>query len=233
MKKLFLLLSILMGAGCFTYVSAQDVEEYIRQAKENAVVFRGPTPIKYPFRFNGSFYAFEDKFVPGELWYNHKYYKNVLLNLNANRDELYIKVYNSATMVVLDKNLVEKFTLGDKTFLNVSAKYPVGNMAPGYYQILYKGKDQLFKKIEKRYYERVGLTDQNGVFRSFEGYYTYIILKDGIAYPFSQAGAFSKIYKGKKNEIKKFRKVNNMKFIEVGRQDDSFKSIMQFIDENE
>ncbi len=207
----------------------------MQEAGTEAVLYRGPCPMSFQFRYKGTFYAFDNKFSEGNLWYNNKYYTGVFLNLDANRDELYIVRKNNSTIgTVLKKNLVEKFTFdNNKEFTNITEESPVRNLPVGYYQVIYGGKDRLLKKIKKIYQEKPDQIDENGIYRYFNPSYSYFLVKDNTAYPVSKQKSFGNIYKEKKNGIKKFIKTNNLKDIKQEETDNCFRKIMQFIEENQ
>ena len=75
---IFIILFALFG----NMLSAQErqpgplMEDYdnLTDAKIDAVIFRGPTYIKYPYRFDGTFYAYSDEFLESRINYNGKEY---------------------------------------------------------------------------------------------------------------------------------------------------------------
>lgn len=212
------------------YMNGQSLEgKYMQQAFQNTLLYRGPAPLKIPFRYNGVFYAFGEVFSSESLWYNNKYYTNVLLNLDAYRDELYVKRSSNSSPLVLDKSLVEKFTLNHREFINIPENSGIKNLPAGFYQVVYSGKDKLFKKIRQEHLERPAEVDSRGIYHYFVTLQSYFLIKEGTAYQFKTSRYFGKLYKEKKSAIKKF--------IRTQPQNDSrelsdhlSKSVMQFIE---
>lgn len=192
------LLLCLLALFCIPEYAAGQV------SPQNTILYRGPIALQLPFRYNGSIYAYEDAFSVGELWYNNKHYKDVLLNLDAYRDELYLKQPGGGQPLVLEKELVDRFTLREKVFIHILKNTEIKNLPAGFYQVLYTGQDTLFKQIRQKYSSRPADVDSRGVFNFFELNYSYVLIKEGRAHPFKSTGYLKKLYKEKNTSIKKF-----------------------------
>lgn len=233
MRKFAYALSILMQVITVTFASGQTPQEdYMREASLNAALYRGPIQKRFMFRYNGTFYAFSPKFLPGDLWYNAKYYSGVILNLDAYEDELCIAADNGAFAIVLDKERVEKFSFDNKNFIHITSQMKIRNLSPGYYQLLYRGKDTLLKKIRQKYTERTEEVDEKGVFRYFEKAVSYHLIREGISYTVSKESSFPKIYKEKKKELRSFIKKHFLLYAAKDEGDKNFILIMNFIEGN-
>ena len=74
---------------------------------------------------DGTYFLESEEYCEGTVVYNGKLYVDLVLNLNAHLDELYIKMpqYNAGS--VLLKAHVESFTLNNRQFINiVNEKWP-------------------------------------------------------------------------------------------------------------
>ena len=140
----------------------------------------------YPLPFKGTVYVFSDDFIPGDVEYNEKLYKGAMLNLDSYRGDLCVKLPGSGMVLVLDRNLVGYFTLGDKVFVHTGDDRSV--MPEDYYQVLYDGKDQLLKKVEKHFFMKEGV--------SLEVYekYRYYVVKDGKYYKLKKEKHLKRLY---------------------------------------
>lgn len=231
MKKLHLYLILPAFLGSVFIARGQTPEAtYMQQAGINSVLYRGALQPGLPFRYNGSIFAYQDAFTTGDLWYNHKFYGKILLNLDAFRDALYIKLPEGLANIILEKELVEKFTMDGKSFINIPKPSPYPNLPSGFFQVLHNGTDMLLKKIKKEYLERPIDVDNRGIYRFFEESVSYYIVKGGVAYPAQRPKSCLKIYKEQKNEIQKFLKTNNLRTPERKQFDSVFQQVMQFID---
>ena len=152
----------------------------------NAALYRGPVAMDYPLPFKGTVYVFSDDFISGDVEYNEKLYKGAMLNLDSYRGDLCVKLPGSGMVLVLDRNLVGYFTLGDKVFVHTGDDRSV--MPEDYYQVLYDGKDQLLKKVEKHFFMKEGV--------SLEVYekYRYYVVKDGKYYKLKKEKHLKRLY---------------------------------------
>lgn len=150
-----------------------EAREYIENAKFDATIYRGPVALKYPFVFKGTYYAYTKEFVKSSVEYNRKWYYGVDLNLDASRDELCLSMPGSGIVIVLSKELVGRFVIGDKEFINVKGDIP--GLKDGYYQVLESVDGTIYKKIVKKFNKLDGITQE---FFSVERYYW---LKNGVA----------------------------------------------------
>lgn len=209
----------------------QDNGDFIKKAGLNATVYRGAGAEAYPFRYQGSPYAYSDAFMEGTLTYNDVEYLGLLLNLNAHKDQLHLRIPSSGRIIELDKRLVEKFTIGNRRFAAFMGETAMAGLSEGFYEVLYKGKDMLLKKNIRRYYERLQ-TSGKGVFRYFDPTNRYYIVKDGIPVQISRMKDFAKVYKEEKKAIKGYIRKNKIRFIDMEDIDLVFMEIMSFTDNN-
>lgn len=241
MKPISLFLVAFIVSFLCDYSFAQDSQgrksllvenyDYINDAKIDAVIFRGPTSIKYPFRFTGTVYAYSDEFMEGRVYYNKKEFAGVKLNLNSNRDELYIQMYGTGLVIVLDKKYVRDFSYGGHNFINHTASDGIEGLDYGYYEVLYAGKDMLLKRVKQVFSEKAGV-DAGGssILKMFYPVYSYYIIMDGKAVSIKKRGDFAKKYKEHKSAIKQHIRERNMHLAGKDANDRVFVNIMQFID---
>ena len=185
MKKWSILLPFLL----FTTLkmSAQKSEEYkifFENADGLSNLYRGPAPLAYRFLHTGTFFAYEVEFLRGDVIYNNKLYVDVKLNLNSHLDELYLYIKDSERYVVLNKNFVDFFTIGERKFVNIkrNSEDTKSSPEPGYYEVLYSGNAaKLLKKTKKIYSERINnyssAATNSKVERIFSPEYSYYIIK--------------------------------------------------------
>ena len=144
-KRTFLPLGILLLILAFCPLQAQDYQQY---AGGLSTLYRGRMQNMYPYRFNGTYYLQTRKFGTGSVQYNGKRYDNVLLNLDAYSQELVTKPTENAGTVVLFRDQVAWFTLGDRRFVNL--RYMGYKEAEeGYYEVLRDGKEPLLRLNRK------------------------------------------------------------------------------------
>jgi hypothetical protein len=161
--------------------------------ERDAVIYRGPVALKYPFLFEGSTYVFSDEFLEGNVRYNGKTYYRALLNLDAHRDELCIRLPESGVVVVLSKELVKEFSLGENRF--IKCMWEDEDLKDTYCQVLYSGNVTVLKKVEKDFYLRDGISQV--VYEKVK----YYLVKDGVPYLIRKKKDLSKLYREDKKRL--------------------------------
>lgn len=210
---------------------SQEKYNFTEEAGLNAAVYRGVEAPVYQFRYQGSPYAYSDSFAVGSLVYNDVEYRGLLLNLNAHKDELHLRLPAGGKVIELDKRLVERFEIGSRRFVSYMGETAMEGLSEGFYEVLYSGKDMLLKKNVRGYYERLQ-TSGKGVFRYFDPINRYYIVKDGTPVQISRMKDFAKVYKEEKKAIKVYIRKNRIRFIDMEDKDLVFREIMSFTDNN-
>ena len=70
-------------------------------AQDMSTLYMGRYPLQYPFKYNGTFYQDNRIFSEGTLFYNGKVYENVLVNIDAYKQEVHVFPPHSGSPVVL------------------------------------------------------------------------------------------------------------------------------------
>lgn len=111
------------------------------------MLMRGRSATTYQFRYNGTYYWHTPEYKLGDLVYNGKQYHNILLNIDACKQDLLFKDSTSVAEILLKKELVEEFSIDGKPFVNTLW---LGEDAPkGYCEVLYDGKAKILKQVLK------------------------------------------------------------------------------------
>lgn len=233
MKKFFLiLLWAVFSVHNFSLYSQQKYD-FVAEAGMDAAVYRGPEAVKYPFRYEGTPYAYTESFLSGTLVYNGVFYKGLLLNFNAHRDELHLKMPSSGIVIELDRRIVGEFSFGGRSYVSLIGERAVDGLQEGFYQMLYKGEDMLLKKNAKSFHERLqNGGSSKGAFRFFDPADRYYVIKDGVPVQISKVKHFAKVYKDKKKAVKGFIRKNKIKFIDMDDNDLALVEVMEFVDNN-
>ncbi|MBR5855885.1 MAG: hypothetical protein IKY70_01270 [Bacteroidales bacterium] len=241
MRKFILLLLVAIILLPCSFGFAQELKkdenivkvsyDNINDAKIDAVVFRGPAAVKYPYRYTGSVYAYSDEFMEGRLYYNKKEFAGLKMNLNAHSDELYLQMYGTGMIIVLDKSHVSNFSLGEHNFINHTPEDGISGLDYGYYEVLHNGTDMLLKRIKKIFNEKASTAESNtAILKQFYPAYSYYVVKDGRVVSFKNKGDLTRIYKEYKSAIKQHIKAHNMHLAGKESKDKVFVSIMDFIE---
>lgn len=185
-----------------------DAALYMEQAGGSALLYRGHRAYGYPTPFNGTYYWYGPEYREGSVIYNGKHYDNLLLNVDAVRQDLLVK---SRDGKVLDPDYVTSFMMGGHKFLNLRNIY--GEAAPsGYWEVLYDGRAKVLKQVV-----RILMQDLEGNLRSAMGYdgeykagvynvFVYeekfcYMAEDGTLTPIRRRGQILRFYKDHKRVI--------------------------------
>ena len=185
-----------------------DAALYMEQVGGSALLYRGHRAYGYPTPFNGTYYWYGPEYREGSVIYNGKHYDNLLLNVDAVRQDLLVK---SRDGKVLDPDYVTSFMMGGHKFLNLRNIY--GEAAPsGYWEVLYDGRAKVLKQVV-----RILMQDLEGNLRSAMGYdgeykagvynvFVYeekfcYMAEDGTLTPIRRRGQILRFYKDHKRVI--------------------------------
>ena len=175
-KSILLGLILLLGASL----------EALAQRPEEQALFRGRLQNLYPYKYNGTFYLETRKFQKGDVLYNGKEYKDVLLNLDAFSMDLVAKPEEQAGAVILYRDQVAWFTLGKRQFLNL--RYlGYKDAEEGYYELIQDSAKPVLKYSVKKFRtetnaqetpEMDGNFDEN-IVNIFVPDHTFLVLENG------------------------------------------------------
>ncbi len=219
---------------CFQTVVAEGqvkADSYIGEgASVNATLYRAPVVIFERMSYEGTFYIYETEFYTGELFYNGIYYNDVLINLDAGKDQLYIKQKDVSLPLLLNKSLVEWFTLDGKLFVNIGPQSSAGNMEEGFCQVIWNGEKKILKKrvklLEKLGYHEI---EQNKV-RRYRAVERYWLIDGEKSRQVGRCSDIIKMYKARKGELKEFVRENGLKGLEKRDKDEAFGLLMEFVE---
>lgn len=141
---------VLLALGIPGRMAAQDDYDLFRdRAGSASLLYRGHKAYEYNLLYNGTFYWSSPVFRPGEVVYNGKLYRDILLNLDASRQDLIAKVGSGVSSKVLDREYVRECSFNGRRYLNLQYKY--GESAPlGYWEVLYDGRAKVLRRVTKQ-----------------------------------------------------------------------------------
>ena len=170
-----------------------------------AGIFRGKMPGVYPYKYNGTYYWERKEFLHGDVFYNGRLYRDVSLNVDAARGELQVRPMNNVTPVVVFRDQVAWFTMGETLFVNL--QYLGWKEAPeGYYEVIRDGKTPLLRQVEKKLrfdgsgggYGQIGYNDPdfNGEVKDFfQVNETFFALENGTLRKISKRNMYRRLEK--------------------------------------
>lgn len=170
--RLFLFCLLILFGGDLI---GQEYERglYQQNVDVQSLLYRGRVERRYTYKHKGSYFAYHEKYILGEVYFNKRLYSNIYINLNSHRDRVSVKQTENHLPVILDKRYVEWFKMGGRLFINLGRGEYKG-LDAGYYEVLYQDSDKrLLKKIYKEYKE---LLERDVVEREFLNKTTYYVV---------------------------------------------------------
>ncbi len=139
MRRLFLTIA---AALALSPVMAQDIQ---------TLLDRGQVSRRYSFfSFNGTPYIDTLGFVPGVVIFNGVKYDDILINHDASAQEICVKSHRDQVSVSPARDQVSWFERDGRKFVNLSY-LGVRNALPGFFEVVYDGRQALLVKTEKVY----------------------------------------------------------------------------------
>ncbi len=193
------------------------------------MIFRGKVVVPYTFLYNGNFFWDSDPdFTPGDVFYNGKLYRDVLLNVDAFTDQLMVRPGQSYAPVYADRDQVVWFTRKGERFVNL--RYLGYEAAlPGFYRVVHDGTEPLLERVEKEFQSSPG--DKNGVIIGYDdpAYRTDVItyfalrqdlylLRDGTLFKMRNIRSYRKLHPEKKAEIRALARKGNLGALPLGQR---------------
>jgi hypothetical protein len=217
---LFLLLTGLLLHNKATAQTEQSDSAFLQTAINNAIaVYRqsetdqsrlnnGRQYKPYTFTFIKGFPFFlTNQSSRGSIIYDGGFYDNIQLLYDEIKEMLILDI---GVRLELINERVDQFTISGHTFIRLQ-KDSVNNLAgTGFYERLYSGNIDVYKK-EKKSIKEVLSTTEGTQAEALEKKY-YYLKKDNRYYPVKRKGDMLDVLRDKKNEIQQYINKNNLNF---------------------
>ena len=194
MRYILMLTLLLVPFGA----RAQDDGAFYQDAVgASSMLWRGHKAYAYPSLVDGTPWWDDMTFMPGAVVYNGRTYTNVLLNIDAVRQDLVARDAASGVEKVVWREGVTRFHMGGKAFLHLRALYGEG-MPSGYWQVLYDGHAKLVKQVSKK----LGKDESGLSCVRAEVRYGHIAA-DGTWTPLTRRNQLQKLYPSLRSDIRR------------------------------
>ena len=166
--------------------AAQDYgerDDFIREASNRSVLYRGRQAIRYNFGFDGTFFWESPEFEEGSITLDGKVYDGVLVNVDAFAGEVQLMPPGGRTAIVPAREHVDGATMGETKFVNMLKKgYGV---APGFYEAIFEGDGfTVYRLVKKALLSDLSAAASTGYARDyFETKESFFVEKDGLLVP--------------------------------------------------
>lgn len=219
MKRIAVFAVFLALVWLGTAASAQnyaELDKYTEEAGEMSMLFRGKQGMSYSFPFNGTYYWYSRDFQRGDVFYNGKLYRGVLVNVNAHLQELLVKQDENFIPVLADSGHVGWFTMGERRFVPRDAT-GAADLPDGFYEVIFDGRSKLYKRVDKilrkdsnnRNGAGIGYTDPNyndRILDYFANRVNYYFIQDGTVHSVKRWRDIVSRYPGQKKDLKRLAK---------------------------
>ncbi len=234
LKSLIILTGILLSSMRVSAQSNKSDSVFYESAVNNAIAIYRQSTSDQPRFYNGRKYKpyrigfinevpfFQnDQFTEGTLIYEGSYYDKVKLLFDEVKDMVIIKTDVAAIELINER--VGGFSFPGHTFLRLTRDSSNDNFNTGYYEKLYSGKIEIYKKEIKEIKENISSTE--GVRGEIIKKTWYYLKKNGVYYLIKKKKHINQILSNHKNDIQKFVRNNGLSFrndadntlIQIGR----------------
>ena len=125
---------------------ADELRAFQEAVGDQSILFRGKEAPRYNFPFNGNPYWENATFKTGDLVCEGKYYHDMTLNVNAQKQLVLVQMTTSPQAIALTPSQVSSFTMDGRRFVGGG---PGEELPEGIYSILGDGPVQIYKHVEK------------------------------------------------------------------------------------
>jgi hypothetical protein len=153
-------------------------------------------------------YAYSDEFEMGDLEFNGKMYYGLMLNLNAHKGELQVKIGTTKDCIALKNSLVGDFNIGGRRYTTLYGERIIRGLDPGYYEVLYKGEAVILKQIVRNMYDQTDFSSGN-ITKAFALKVKYWLVKDGEVRQIKKERDLQRAYKSFKKDIRSYMSIHS------------------------
>ena len=164
-------------------------------------------PYSFTFIKEGHPFFETNQFVPATVYYEDQFYDNVKILYDVHLDMV---IMDAGVRVELISERLPQFSISGHQFFRIPADTVHQAINEGYYERLYDGGIQLFKKEYKEFKEVLSVTE--GYQAEIIEKYSYFIKKGDQFYRVKNKDGLLNILKEKRNEVEKYLKTNRLNF---------------------
>lgn len=219
-KHILLLIAVCFCCGTVKAQQQELFDEYLREAGDRAEMFIGKIERGYPTTIyvNHPYWLFED-FLTGNVTYNGKLYRNMLMRFDAYQQQLVVKTPVKQSNVCVTMHLVERFTMEGTEYARRNGEF----MAI----LVNTPRMELVEQVNVSLKEEIMETQK--VRNEFKRKVKYYVLRDGRMYEVDKMKSVVKLFPEWKKELKHFAKMYNLNFKE--HRQSSLMSMVKYADE--
>jgi len=208
------------GSSPATLALTNSKLNYNNQIDYQSRLFNGVKYVEYEAGFTGNAYYQSGEFQNANLHYDGVDFYGVPILYDLYKQMVVVKYPADQAYMSLINAKLDKFAIGNHTFIRIDADSKQKDIESGFYELLYDGRSEFVKKYVKDIQvEKSGLNIKN-VFNEHTGYY---LLKDGIYYPVSGKRSMLSVFKDKRKDLEAYIKSNKLDFGDNQEEGDMIK----------
>jgi hypothetical protein len=174
-------------------------------------IYNGP---QYTFHSNAihgnAYYDNNSNWESGSLTYDGVVSNQVKLLYDVYLDRVAVLLYDNYSMFSVLPEKLERFSIGEKQFMNIGIEQASAALKPGIYGILFQKKVTVLEKQVKTLQPIAGTTGIPEHY--FKSSTSFFIIKEGLSYPVNSKNALLDVLKDKRKELKQYIDDNNINF---------------------
>ncbi len=169
----------------------------------SSALYRGKYPVIYPFRYNGHVFWETKDYTSGSIRYNGKNYDDVLMNIDAYKQDIQIIPPGTRSIVVLYRDQIAWVSMNGDLYVNL--QYLGWDNAPeGFFKVLKDGPQPILYHVRKFFTSSTANQNRFGI-----GYYDpdydasiiHFFRPEEFYYLLTSEGELQKISKGKARRL--------------------------------
>lgn len=181
---------------------------YRLSAGDQTELFNGREYKPYRISFiNGHPFFLSDQFAEGSIIYEDGLYQNQQLLYDEVQGMV---ILNTDVRIELITERIKQFTISGHTFIRLNKDSLNNRFIEGFYERLYDGKIEIYKKENK--FIKEDLSETEGVRGEITKKNYYFLKKNGQYYPVIKKNNLFEILKDREKEIQQFIKNNSLDF---------------------
>ena len=191
-----------------TQAIKQAIALYHQATDDQSPLYSGPEHVGYPPIMTGSAYFGTGEWQNGSVNYDGIWYQNVPMIYDQVRDKVVIRHFNTFYKIELTNDIVDRFTIGSHSFVNLKTTNKSGTPKPGIYEVLVPGKLTLLSRTEKLVDEFI---EGNEVRRRIKENTVYYALADSTYHTVANLHSLFTLFGNQKKEVQQHLRKNKIR----------------------
>lgn len=152
-------------------------ERSLTTVEQNSPLFRRRQAVSYNFRHEGTPYWSTPEFMRGSVVVDGRRYDNVLVNIDAFRQEALVRQGDVFQPVTLGRDHVDLVQMGERVFVNLKRKGY--DLPEGFYEAMHGDEFTIYTRLKKNLVHDANRASLDNVVDFFDDIFSYYVERDG------------------------------------------------------